>query len=564
MAEQDVLEAALAEISALQQAHWPAGIPRAVEYPLEGGGLVDYLRHWAIERPDTPAIVFYGRVITYSEYDELSDRFAGWLLSLGVERGDRVGVHLVNCPQFHIAMLGILKVGAVHVPINPLFREHELIHELNDAGVKVLLTQNTFSKLVKKVRSQTPLEHVAKTAVSDMLTAIPTVELPFEVDDPRLSDWQSIITSERATPVATELDSLAALNYTGGTTGMPKGCEHTQRHMVYTAATATLAGGDQVGANPPVSLVFLPIFWIAGEDFGILVPLVNGGTVVLLNRWDAETTLDAVEAYGVTSLVGTVDNYVELMDTQDSRSEISRHSRTSWQFRSFSNSIRPRASGGARLPAASARSELRHDRNPHRGHDHPRLPGRRLRPEKRAGVLRNSGARHRRSDRRSRRQAGSRRRARQIIVRSPSILSAYYRNEAATADAIRDGWLQTGDVGKFSERGGLHYLARNKEMIKTNGMSVFPSEVEALLMLHPAIEKAAVVPKPDPDKGQVAFAFVQLVEGSDTAADEIVSWAKENMATYKVPEVEVLEALPMTATGKVRKGDLFERTQGDK
>lgn len=248
MAEQDVLEAALAEISALQQAHWPAGIPRAVEYPLEGGGLVDYLRHWAIERPDTPAIVFYGRVITYSEYDELSDRFAGWLLSLGVERGDRVGVHLVNCPQFHIAMLGILKVGAVHVPINPLFREHELIHELNDAGVKVLLTQNTFSKLVKKVRSQTPLEHVAKTAVSDMLTAIPTVELPFEVDDPRLSDWQSIITSERATPVATELDSLAALNYTGGTTGMPKGCEHTQRHMVYTAATATLAGGDQVGA----------------------------------------------------------------------------------------------------------------------------------------------------------------------------------------------------------------------------------------------------------------------------------------------------------------------------
>lgn len=564
MAEQDVLEAALAEISALQQAHWPAGIPRAVEYPLEGGGLVDYLRHWAIERPDTPAIVFYGRVITYSEYDELSDRFAGWLLSLGVERGDRVGVHLVNCPQFHIAMLGILKVGAVHVPINPLFREHELIHELNDAGVKVLLTQNTFSKLVKKVRSQTPLEHVAKTAVSDMLTAIPTVELPFEVDDPRLSDWQSIITSERATPVATELDSLAALNYTGGTTGMPKGCEHTQRHMVYTAATATLAGGDQVGANPPVSLVFLPIFWIAGEDFGILVPLVNGGTVVLLNRWDAETTLDAVEAYGVTSLVGTVDNYVELMDTPGSRSEISRHSRTSWQFRSFSNSIRPRASGGARLPAASARSELRHDRNPHRGHDHPRLPGRRLRPEKRAGVLRNSGARHRRSDRRSRRQAGSRRRARADHRAQPVHPFRVLPQRGGHRRRIRDGWLQTGDVGKFSERGGLHYLARNKEMIKTNGMSVFPSEVEALLMLHPAIEKAAVVPKPDPDKGQVAFAFVQLVEGSDTAADEIVSWAKENMATYKVPEVEVLEALPMTATGKVRKGDLFERTQGDK
>ena len=134
---------------------------------------------------------------------------------------------------------------------------------------------------------------------------------------------------------------------------MPKGCEHTQRHMVYTAATATLAGGDQVGANPPVSLVFLPIFWIAGEDFGILVPLVNGGTVVLLNRWDAETTLNAVEAYGVTSLVGTVDNYVELMDTPGFAERKSLDTpETSWQFRSFSNSIRPRASGGARLQAA--------------------------------------------------------------------------------------------------------------------------------------------------------------------------------------------------------------------
>ena len=109
------------------------------------------------------------------------------------------------------------------MPINPLFREHELIHELNDAGVKVLLTQNTFSKLVKKVRSQTPLEHVAKTAVSDMLTAIPTVELPFEVDDPRLSDWQSIITSERATPVATELDSLGRPELHGRNDGNAQG-----------------------------------------------------------------------------------------------------------------------------------------------------------------------------------------------------------------------------------------------------------------------------------------------------------------------------------------------------
>ena len=147
----------------------------------------------------------------------------------------------------------------------------------------------------------------------------------------------------------------------------------------------------------------------------------------------------------------------------------------------------------------------------------------------------------------------------QIIVRSPSVMGGYHRNPEATADALRDGWLQTGDFGKFSERGALHYLARNKEMIKTNGMSVFPSEVESLLMLHPAVDKAAVVPKPDRRRGQIAFAFVQLRDGEELSADDIIAWARQNMAGYKVPEIEIIEQLPMTATGKVRKGDLFAK-----
>jgi fatty-acyl-CoA synthase/long-chain acyl-CoA synthetase len=145
----------------------------------------------------------------------------------------------------------------------------------------------------------------------------------------------------------------------------------------------------------------------------------------------------------------------------------------------------------------------------------------------------------------------------QIIVRSPSLLTGYYGKPDATADALRDGWLHTGDVGKLNSKGALHYLARNKEMIKTNGMSVFPSEVEALLLLHPDIQAAAVVPKPDPGRGQVPFAFVQLLPDRRVSGDELREWAARNMATYKVPTVEVLDALPMTATGKVRKADLF-------
>lgn len=183
------LESALAEIRELQDAAWPPQVPRTVEYPIEGRTVIDYLRHWATARPQTVAIDFYGRAITYAELDELSDRFAGWLLQRGASAGDRVGVHLTNCPQFHVAMLGILKIGAVHVPINPLFREHELAYELDDAGVEILLTQDSFATVVESVRGQTALRHVAITAVSDLLPAVPSVTPPFPAASVT-TDWR--------------------------------------------------------------------------------------------------------------------------------------------------------------------------------------------------------------------------------------------------------------------------------------------------------------------------------------------------------------------------------------
>ena len=140
-------DTALAEISALQQRFWPTQVKREVNYPIPGRGMVDYLRHWAATRPQTIAIAFYGREVSYAEYDDLSDRFAAWLSGHGVRAGDAVGVALGNCPQFHVAMLGILKLGAVHVPVNPMLREHELAHELSDADVSVVLTHQTLVPL---------------------------------------------------------------------------------------------------------------------------------------------------------------------------------------------------------------------------------------------------------------------------------------------------------------------------------------------------------------------------------------------------------------------------------
>ncbi len=311
----------LADLRVRQQEVWPPGIPREVEYPLGERPVTEYVSHWARTVPDRVAYDFYGRRITYAELDELAARFAGWLDAVGVAPGERVGVFLPNCPQLVVAMLGVLRAGAVYVPVNPMFREHELRHELADAGVSVLLSLDALYPLVEKVRPDTAVREVLVTALTDMLPPEPVRPEPGSVRAPSeiASGWARALAHPPAPGRGADLDALAALNYTGGTTGMPKGCEHTQRHMIYTAATAAAAAGiDVTGGRPEVFLIYVPIFWIAGEDFGILVPLFCGSTVVLLTRWDAGAVLEAVTTRRVTTMLGTVDNYVELMEHPDS------------------------------------------------------------------------------------------------------------------------------------------------------------------------------------------------------------------------------------------------------
>ncbi len=555
------LDAAADEVRALRLRNWPAQVPRTVEYPAGEPTMTAHLRHWARERPEHVAIAFYGREVTYAEYDELSDRFAGLLASLGVRAGDAVGVYLGNCPQFSIAMLGILKLGAVHVPVNPLLKGRELQHELDDARVGVLLAQTDLLDLVASVRADTEVHTVLGTALGDMLvdTAIPAdAPAPFDTaPDPR-SDWHRVLAADPAPLRESDPEALAALNYTGGTTGLPKGCEHTQRHMAYTAATATLAGGSPVGDAAAVGLNFLPVFWIAGEDFGILKPLINGQTVVLMTRWDPAVAVALIARYRVTDTVATVDNYVELMDLPgfDGRAlgtvvnplavsfvlKLTPELRARW--RALTGGVLREASYGMTETHTADTFTLGFQDDDRDLTADPVFCGLPV-PGTDILVVDAGGAPVPVGD------------TGEIVVRSPSILTAYHRRPDATAEAIRDGWLHTGDVGRIDEWGAVHYLARTKEMIKVNGMSVFPSEVEALLKDHPAIGSVAVVPRPDPRKGQVPLAFV--VPAGPIDVDELRSWARENMAGYKVPDVVVVDALPMTATGKVRKGVLFER-----
>ncbi|WP_134661678.1 MULTISPECIES: AMP-binding protein [unclassified Amycolatopsis] len=555
------LETYLDDVRARQARVRPANTPDRLVLPLGELSIPGHVDHWARERPNQPAIVYEGRTIDYRELADLVARVAGWLAAAGVRAGDRVAVDLPNCPQFTVAMLAVLRLGAVHVPVNPMFQREELVYELADSGATVLVAVDTVLPVVAAALPETRVRRVLVTALGELSAAGGSPVLP---DGFTATAWAEAAAHRPAPEHPADLDALAALNYTGGTTGLPKGCQHTQRHMLYTAATAVAATGHTVETGY-VPLCYLPVFWIAGEDLGILNPIVLGGTSVLMTRWDAEAALTAIERHGVTSMVGTVENYLELLERPDlaARDLSSLKMPMAVSFvRKLTQDVRAawREAVGAHsvlCEAAYGMTETHtFDATPYGMADEDQdllaepvfcgvpMPGTDL-AVVRFGTL----------DPLPLGEAG------EIVVRSPSVMTGYWNRPDATAAQLTGGWLHTGDNGRLDENGCLHYLGRDKDLIKVKGMSVFPAEVELLLSRHPAVRTAAVVPAEHPESGQVPVAFVSLAPDASVTASDLRTWAKTAMAPYKVPLVEVVGEFPMTATGKIRKTELSARAQ---
>jgi acyl-CoA synthetase (AMP-forming)/AMP-acid ligase II len=544
---------------------WPREVPRQPRYPFGEIPLSEYLRHWARLQPDRPALIFYGSELTYAELDSLSDRMALLLASCGVERGDRVVVFLPNCPQFLIAFYGVLKLGAVFVPVNPLYKTHEFVHQVVDAGAQVIIALDQLMDIVRAVADGTGLRRFIVTSFADVLPAQPTLPLPRGVSGDRLACAEAIdllpslrALSSAALPSAPALDDIAAINYTGGTTGIPKGCIHSQRDMIYTAAAACTCITPLTPDD--VSICFLPVFWIAGENLGVIFPIFSGSTCVLLARWDPVAFMAAVDHYKVTDIDGTVDAFVEVMNHPDvGRYDLRSLQRT--RAVSFVKALtaeyrqRWRKLTGTTMIQATYGSTETHTMDVFtRGMQDGNFD---LRSEGTFIGLPVPGTEFRICDFATRRilPLGT---TGEICVRSPSLLKGYWNNPDETRASLVNGWFHTGDIGQIDIAGYLHYLGRGKEMLKVNGMSVFPTEVEGLLMRHPAVARVGVAGIADAATGQRPAAFVVLAEDwpGRISEDDLTGWCRDNMATYKVPAIHFVAVLPMTATGKVKRGEL--------
>lgn len=557
----------LARLRDVQAVNWPKGVARQIIYPLGPIALSEHLRHWGRETPDAAAVIWYGRIMTYAEMDELADRFAAVLKGAGVGRGDRVGVFLPNCPQFHVAFFGILKIGAVHCPISPMSTGAELEYMLADTGAKGLVTLDALMDIVAKAPSAAGLDVIWTAAMADMRPETPTMQMPpIALADPVQTEgtidfMTAVRAADRSVDAPADPDAIAALNYTGGTTGMPKGCVHTQGDMVFTAAANWSVGrGTDEQEAQVVIASFFPEFWIAGQNGALLFPVLTGRPILLMARWDPLALLQGIEAHRATSITTIVDGAIELMahprfDEFDLSSI--RTARCVSFVKKLDADVRRRwlDKTGTVLAEASWGMTETHTSNTFTGgmqdddfdlNSRPvfvglPVPGNEFKIcDFDTGAILPLGAEG------------------EIRFRSPGMLKSYWNKPEATAEALGDGWLKSGDIGVIDEDGYLHYLGRRKEMLKVRGMSVFPAELEAVLGRLDDILGSAVIGRADDHAGQIPVAFVMLREGSGRSPADVADWLRERVSAYKMPEIRIIEALPMTVTGKVKKTELLK------
>lgn len=556
-------EVYLAQLHALWRKNWPEQLRDTPQDPMPGLDLPQRVAEWARLKPEQTAIWFYGRSFTYTDLFDLSERFAKVLRIQGIKTGDRVALFMPNCPQFTVAFLAILRLGAVHCPMSPLAKRAELEHQLKDSGAKAIIALQSLMPIVDACEN-TSLSVFFRTRISDALPDTVEIPLPPMVLAEEASQGQAIDFFEAIASVTwtdedagqrytAEPDAVASINYTSGTTSYPKGCLHTQAHMLYTAAANHLRDESFTEAT----LNFFPQFWIAGQNHGLVYQIFSGTTLVLLSRWDALAFMMAVSSQRVGATTMLVDNLLEVMnhprfDEFDLSSlrlircvsfvkKLDIDIRHQW-MRRYPQALLCESAWGMTETHTANTVTIGFQREDFDLQSRPTFVG-----------VPSPGAEFKICDFETGEilPLGS---EGEICCRSPSIFNGYLNAEEATASVLRDGWLHSGDIGQIDADGFIHYLGRKKDLIKVNGMSVAPAEIEAILAMHPAVFAVAVVPRPDEKRGQVPVAFVQLKSSTARILEgELIDWCREKIANYKVPEVQLIASMPVTVSGKIRK-----------
>lgn len=493
---------------------------------------------------DAQAIEYHGHTLTHTELRTESARFAGGLAERGIKPGETMLVYLPNCPAYLIATLGAFKAGVAVSPVNPQYRKRELTHQLSDIEASVVLTHAAL------------LEHVETT-----LEALETEPLVIVVASSDGHAFEEVRGEELF--VEREADDVALLPYTSGTTGTPKGVQLTHRN-VRAQMNAVLSQTHQLEAAAVRSLVWLPLYHITGFTHTALQPLFRGGSVFLRSaaNWDATACMELIEEKGITHFVGVTAMYVDMV-TADAFGEYDL------------TSLETASEGGAKMSVSTQR-EFEATAGVEMGEGY--------------GLTETHGATHTQSGSTFGLRHGTigqplrmtdckivdsggaelpSGEAGELLVRGPQVMKGYHDMPEATEDAFTEnGYFRTGDIARRDENNYYEIVDRKKHVIVSAGYNIYPSELEAVLTEHDAVAESAVISVPDERRNEVPMAFVvprpPIEAGTDVTAEEITEFFLDTIASYKHPrEIEFVEELPRTTSGKVQKFKLQEKA-GDR
>jgi fatty-acyl-CoA synthase len=551
---------------------WPLRLPRNITLPETT--LVFNLDVSAARYPNKDAIRFFGANLTYAELKRQVDALAGWLQNAAkVAPGERVLLYLQNSPQHVIATYAILRAQAVVVPVNPMNRAEELRHYIGDSGARVAICAADIVGMVAQANTtldaDEQVRHILVTRYADAMPPKdqidpdempPAAWLPWLEVNPELpaiaTRWTDAIAAAHApAPSTASPDDLAVMPYTSGTTGFPKGCMHTHRTVMHNVIGGALMG--TAGADA-ITLAVVPLFHVTGMLYGMHTPIYGGATVVMMPRWDRELAGRLISRHRVTHWTNIPTMIIDMFGSPN--------------IEKFDlSSLRNLSGGGAAMPQAVAeRLQKQFGITYAEGY----------------GLTETAAPSHSNPPERAKLQClgmpiyGTDARVvdptsleelppnevGEIIVHGPQVFKGYWRNPAATAAAFIEfegkTFFRTGDLGRMDEEGYFFLTDRLKRMINASGFKVWPAEVESLLYKHPAIQEACIIASRDAYRGETVKAVVVLRADAKgrTSADDIIGWAREHMAAYKVPRlVEFVDELPKSGTGKVMWRTLQER-----
>ncbi len=501
--------------------------------------LPDLLRQTATQYAGHRAVVFAGQTTDFATLDQATDRFAAALAERGIRRGDRIGLYCINSDAFVFAYFGIVKAGAAVVPINLLLNPKEIAFILNDAEAKALIYHEAFAANVAAFQFQVPTSKFQvcigeKNPLNDVPFSSLTINhQPSAIDHPSPND-------------------LAAILYTSGTTGRPKGAMLTHRNLASNCASVCEA--LQLRPGEDVFLVVLPMFHAFAATAAMLTPLLYGCTIVPLPKFDPELSARCIQAERITHFLGVPSMYNLLLRLPD-------------ECAPMLAPLKCCFSGGAALPVEIMNQfERKFGKviyegdgptecspvtcvNPVGGVRKPASVGKPIRDVE-MRILDEHGREV---------PHGT---VGEICVRGPNVMKGYWKLPKDTAEAFFGEWFRTGDLGTEDDGGYFFIVDRKKDMIIVNGMNVYPRMVEEVLYRHPAVREAAVIGEPDELHGEIPAAYVSLKQGASATAADLRAFCRDNLGRHEVPrKVFFLPELPKNAAGKILKREL--RKQGE-